>query len=277
MRERSEFEIRLGDLETRLGRLKSLYEQWFQGLERLPPTRIRERFERELRELRRQQPRNTALRFRYQTLYQRYTTLSNYWNRITRQIEEGTYKRDVLRARRRRSRQERAAQREASVDVEIDVDMDSFDFDAEVAGALEQLTELPADMAEPLPEDKTEPNIQVMGRPLAGGPPPKAVKATFGRPRESAPAPGPKAPRGPKPPPKPPKPATGSDMRRIYDQYIAARKKNNERTDNVKFETLARQIKKMVPKLKEKHKGKKIDFEVVVRNGKVGLKPVPKD
>ena len=39
---------------------------------------------------------------------------------------------------------------------------------------------------------------------------------------------------------------------------------------------LAASIKKMVPELEQKHRGKKIDFEIVVKDGRVGLKPVPK-
>ncbi len=44
----------------------------------------------------------------------------------------------------------------------------------------------------------------------------------------------------------------------------------------MKYEKLAASIEKMVPKLQQKHQGKKIDFEVVVRDGRVGLKPVTK-
>lgn len=65
-------------------------------------------------------------------------------------------------------------------------------------------------------------------------------------------------------------------MRGIYDEYLAARRRNNERVDNVKYETLKKSISKMVPKLQAKHKGKAIDFEVVVKDGRVGLKPVAK-
>lgn len=62
-------------------------------------------------------------------------------------------------------------------------------------------------------------------------------------------------------------------MRALYDRYLDARKQNNERVDNVKFETLQTSVEKMLPKLREKHAGKQIDFEVVVQDGKVGLKP----
>ena len=65
-------------------------------------------------------------------------------------------------------------------------------------------------------------------------------------------------------------------MRQIYESYVEAKRKNNERTDKVDYETVAKSLKKMVPKLDRKHKGKRIDFKVVVKDGKVGIKPVVK-
>lgn len=97
-----EFEQNLHDLEIKLERLKALYEQWFQGMERLEPTVPRKDVERRLQALRREIPRNTTLRFRFQQIVQRYTTYSAYWSRVARQIEEGTYRRDLLKARRQR-------------------------------------------------------------------------------------------------------------------------------------------------------------------------------
>ncbi|MBW2403377.1 MAG: hypothetical protein JRF42_06110 [Deltaproteobacteria bacterium] len=87
-----EFEIALSDAEVQLSRIKHLYEQWFQGIERIEPQIPRKQFIRMLNVLRKEKPRNTALRFRFQTLVQRYTTLQTYWRRIGRQIEEGTYR-----------------------------------------------------------------------------------------------------------------------------------------------------------------------------------------
>ena len=63
-------------------------------------------------------------------------------------------------------------------------------------------------------------------------------------------------------------------MRRLYDEYAAARRKNNE--GDVRFETLASSIQRMLPDLRKKHEGKQIDFEVVVKDGRVGLKPKAK-
>jgi hypothetical protein len=65
-------------------------------------------------------------------------------------------------------------------------------------------------------------------------------------------------------------------MRKVYQRYVEARERNNERVDNVRFENVKQSIEKQLPTLRAKHKGKNIDFEVVIRNGKVGLKPVPK-
>jgi hypothetical protein len=84
------------------------------------------------------------------------------------------------------------------------------------------------------------------------------------------------------PPPAGPKPAAPASspsadamgeqrMRRLYDEYAAARKKNNE--GDVRYETLASSIQKMLPDLSKKHQGKQIDFEVVLKDGRVGLKP----
>ncbi len=68
----------------------------------------------------------------------------------------------------------------------------------------------------------------------------------------------------------------GPDVRKLYDRYVEARKQNNERVDNVKFESVAASIEKMIPELQKKHQGKQIEFEVVLKDGRVGFKPVPK-
>lgn len=60
-------------------------------------------------------------------------------------------------------------------------------------------------------------------------------------------------------------------MRAIYANYADARRKNNE--PEIRYETMAASVEKMMPKLREKHGAKAIDFEVVMQNGKVGLKP----
>lgn len=97
----SEIERELDELETRIERLRALYEQYFMGLEKLEPLIVRKDVDRRIWVLRRVQIRNTALRFKFQTLVQRYNTFQQYWLRITREIENGTYRRDVVRVARR--------------------------------------------------------------------------------------------------------------------------------------------------------------------------------
>jgi hypothetical protein len=97
-----EFDTSLSDLETRVDRLRALYENWFRGYEKMEPSVARKDVERRVYALRKELPRNTALRFRYHQLYQRYTTLATYWQRTARQIEEGTYRLQLQRMKRRR-------------------------------------------------------------------------------------------------------------------------------------------------------------------------------
>jgi hypothetical protein len=249
--------------------------------------------------LRKVQPRNTALRFRFNSLIQRYTTLQTYWRRIGRQIEEGTYRRDLLRARRRReaAREEREEKRRrrSSSPLELDPNEsnDVDDLIADASNSIEEMLKAPKpgaaakslDLDDPVREP-SERDIPTL-RPAAdtAG---KVVR--FGKPPGRAPAKQPAAERARKTPAAvttqarkaPPPIASRSKgpgdarMRQIYESYVDAKRKNNERTDNLDYEKVAKSLKKMVPKLDRKHKGKKIDFQVVVKDGKVGLKPVVK-
>lgn len=100
-----EFGAQVEDLEKKVERLRALYEQYFMGIERTEPGVLRHDVERQFRALRRERCPNTAQRFRFQTLIQRYTTLSAYWQRTCRAIEEGTYQPHILRAQRRIARE----------------------------------------------------------------------------------------------------------------------------------------------------------------------------
>ena len=91
----------IGELENRVERLRSLYEQYFMGIERLEPLTLRKDIDRRLWALRREQIRNTGLRFKLETTIQRYNTYQQYWARIVREIEQGTYQRDLGRAAQR--------------------------------------------------------------------------------------------------------------------------------------------------------------------------------
>ncbi len=98
--ESEEIEIAINELEVRLERLRALYEQYFLGFEKIEPAVARKDVDRRIYVLRREKIRNTARRFRLQNIIQRYNTFQQYWQRICREIENGTYKRHLLRAER---------------------------------------------------------------------------------------------------------------------------------------------------------------------------------
>jgi len=289
-----EFEIMLSDAEVQLSRIKHLYEQWFQGIERIEPQIPRKQFDRALHELRRVKPRNTALRFRFQTLIQRYTTLQTYWRRIGRQIEEGTYRRDLLRARRRRealrAERENERNRRSSTPLELDPN-DDTNMDqliAEASDRVDQLLNAPEPSSKVAPLDLDGPQTATADAPAPKGRPaaprPEQPAARFGKPQSrrpvqkreaSNPAVTPSR-RAPPPIAARSKGPGEARMRQIYESYVDAKRKNNERTDKIDYETVAKSLKKMVPKLDRKHKGKRVDFKVIVKDGKVGIKPVVK-
>ncbi|MFW2388521.1 MAG: MXAN_5187 C-terminal domain-containing protein [Polyangiales bacterium] len=290
-----EFEIMLSDAEVQLSRIKHLYEQWFQGIERIEPQIPRKQFDRSLHALRKVQPRNTALRFRYQTLLQRYTTLKTYWRRIGRQIEEGTYRRDLLRARRRReaarAEREQDKKRRSNGPLELDpnANMDVDELIADATNRVDELMQAPEAAAKVTANNANESattlqNIRAEDATPAATATASSPTARFSKPESNKPTPRRQAPKG-APPSKrraPPPIAARSKgpgdarMRQIYDSYVDAKRQNNERTDKIDYETVAKSLKKMVPKLDRKHKGKRIDFKVVVKDGKVGIKPVVK-
>ena len=98
--ENAELDVALEELENRLERLRALYEQYFMGIERIEPQIPRKDIDRRIYVLRREKIRNTAKRFKLQTIISRYNTFQQYWQRICREIETGTYKRHLIRAER---------------------------------------------------------------------------------------------------------------------------------------------------------------------------------
>lgn len=135
-----ELDNAIAELETRVDRLRALYEQYFLGIERLEPLVPRKDVERRIWQLKREKIRNTAKRFKMQTIIQRYNTLQQYWQRICREIERGTYRRHVLRAERAtttvsdivaQKEAEKRAQAEARTTADDLADMLARDVDAE--------------------------------------------------------------------------------------------------------------------------------------------------
>ena len=315
-----QFDKMLHDTEVKLKRLKSLYEQWFQGIERIEPSVPRKDVERSFKILQKEKPRNTAARFKLNTLQSRFNTYSTHWSRIARRIEEGTYERDLKRVRKRRQVRERAEAQPVQsyeIDLDMDFDPDSLFAEDEISGvlaALEQdrpqkqprpqtpssgmlstfaglssgnafgsVSDLPGEDTSPNAVNPFSPPSATFGKPKADPAPARPVAvAKPARPRPPPPPrrPPPPPPRGAKPPPpprpgakpQPPGAKSPEPMRRLYAEFTAARREHNHKGD-LGYDKLARKVDSLRAKLSKKHAGKKIDFEVVVKNGKVGLKP----
>jgi hypothetical protein len=145
-------ELQIGELDVAIDRLRSLYDQYFMGIERIEPAVPRKDVERKIHVLRKEQIRNTALRFRFQMILQRYNTFQSHWQRICREIENGTYKRHVYRADRRRSAPPPAAEPEPVAPPPRDLASELEELDREFAPPPPKPVALPAARVLPVAE-----------------------------------------------------------------------------------------------------------------------------
>jgi len=323
------------ELDIRLERLRVLMEQYFQGIEKVPPHVVHKDVDRRIWILRREKIRNTGTRFRFQQIIQRYNTFSSYWQRIMREIENGTYKRDVLRAKKRfgidatkpsamPALENAPPSVELEPDEELTDDLSDFgDLGPLPTGPIAKVAAKPPAppphrppgppppahkpppppppaaklAAPPTPAPPAKPSLPV--RPLPQrAPPSPAVPKILATKVESdddldnmldaalGPAAQPKRPQAAKPPvvaapvaqsrapALKPQPTGGDDYRRVYAQYVETRRKNGESTAGLTYESLAKSLEQTKDKLRDKTVGKKVDFEVAVKDGKTVLKPV---
>lgn len=86
-------------LDTKISKLKVDYEQYFAKILKREPTALKDEIERMILKYSNQSITNTSLKFRYSTLTSKYTSYKQFWNRILRQIEEGTYSRGAFGAK----------------------------------------------------------------------------------------------------------------------------------------------------------------------------------
>jgi hypothetical protein len=380
--EQAEQEQLVEELENRVERLRALYEQFFMGIERIEPLILRKEVDRRLWVLWREQIRNTGLRFRMHTVIQRYNTYQQYWQRICREIESGTYQRDLRRAaerfgdvaltavgKRRKKMFEKGVAKKAERDAARQKGGASPEADQQpprsdtAAGpgsvspqgssrppparpaialpvaarraparraAPEAFEPLELDMLSdfvgdggtlqaarvpsidvPVPARNAEPTgvsgpaavlldedepVTLPPPPMKAGPQPPAkqfpaVRAALGgtaqlpaqaaRPAEAPPraAPAPAAPAPAAPAPG----AGGADddlsatrLRQIYGQYVDAKRRCNESTASLTFDRISKDLRDTAERLRQKHAGKKIDFEIALKNGKPVLRPVIK-
>lgn len=234
------------ELETRVERLRSVYDQYFMGIERLEPLIMRKDVDRRLWILRREQIRNTGMRFKLQTTIQRYNTYQQYWARIVREIENGTYQRDLGRAaarfgenavtafgKRRQKMFERGLAKRAERDgararatssipapelsdaQQPASSTDGFDVAFDDSEVFNQPTPAPTaplelDMNFGAPPEAVAPRARRSPATAPQGSPAMEPPRSAPTPRHGSFPPPPQAPRAPAPPAKPPPPPTAA-------------------------------------------------------------------
>jgi hypothetical protein len=277
----AEIQKELDELESRLERLRIKYDQYFIGIEKMLPFVQRKDVDRRFAQLHKEQFRNGGLRFRFQTLVQRFTTYQTYWGRIIRQIEEGTYKRDLIRAQRlgRKLEQPAAATAEDTPPDPMELTDDDIAEDSD-----EPAPRSPSMHAARGHEVESFPDFG--GSPMRA-PTPAPVPAS-GRPAFSAFGPNvPRAPANPSlrpaPAPRPspatqapPRPVASADdphLRALHQRFVEARRITGESTD-VQYESIARQARETLPRLAQKYQGAEVRLDVSIKDGKAVLKPI---
>ncbi|HEY7726175.1 MAG TPA: MXAN_5187 C-terminal domain-containing protein [Anaeromyxobacteraceae bacterium] len=231
-------------LEEELEALRARYDMYFLGVERREPNRDRDEMKRRVERLKGSFTRNTGLKFRMQSLHARFISYERMWVRNARAREEGTYRKDILKARRHL--QDRKPPSESSAAPRPEP--------ASPAGAA------PSPAAEP-------PALSPPPRPPAE---PVAVAAASPPPRPGTAPPAASAPR-------PPAPAMGEpQLRALYDAYVQAKRRCNEDVSRITYEAMARTVQKQVPELMQRYKARSVEFKVVIQDGKALLKAVPK-
>lgn len=224
-------------LEEEMEQLRARYEMWFLGVERREPKRDRDEMKRRVERIKTAFTRNTGVKFRIQTLAARFLSYERMWTRSSREKEEGTYRRDLVRARRHA--QERQQQEEA----------------ARRAGTAAPGSATPE---APLPPAAAAPG-SAPPRPPAFTPLPQVRPPDL--PARSAPSPAAVA---------------EPQMRALYDAYIEAKKRCNEDVSRLSYDAVSRSVQKQVPELLTRYKARSVEFKVVIQGGKAVLKAVPK-
>jgi hypothetical protein len=208
----------LDTVDKSLERVKTLYEQYFLGIQKQAPQFLHTDIERKLRDLTQLQIRNTGLRYRLATLQQKFGAYNSYWKRTLRQIENGTYLRnlskigrdavrsgaeipeEILAAMPKRMREQVVRDREAALAIakrrKLDGEPVAADHD-EITGASSEPTELRRQLKTPGGAhviDESDTDFEAMFRALESKPVEVPRSAAGASPRTSGSAATPAAP-----------------------------------------------------------------------------------
>ncbi|HWP35090.1 MAG TPA: MXAN_5187 C-terminal domain-containing protein [Thermodesulfobacteriota bacterium] len=238
----------LARLEQQLRELRIEYEQYFAGILKHEPVKRREEVARGIRRLSGTSFTNTALAFRLNTLVATFTTYSAYWDRIVRQIEEGTYARERFRLKLK----ERGP--------------------APLAGGAEGAATGSAAGTEaggslPPGAGPAGPGAHAAGRqPLGGAASAGGEGASEGGAAGEVPAVRFRSGGDP----------DTQQLERLYEALVAAKRRAGEPVEGLERDRLAATIRAQLPAIAKRFNCREVEFRVVVEGGKAKLKATPK-
>ena len=300
----------LKDLELKIERLKVLYEQYFMGIEKMEPQVARKEVTRTMLTLQQQYIRNTAMRFKFNTMLQKWQIYITYWNRTLREIENGTYVRHLAKVKRKAEREGRELPREMAFN-KVRPPSGAFNLDEDTKDSQPRFLDVDTGVAGRVPKVDEEleevwDRLTAPARPQPAAPAPAQSAPTPAQsapaPAQSAPAPAQSAPARPQPAPapppvprassvttplprRPPPPPSAAllpkipgmseqELRHLHQRYLDAQKASGAAA-SVKYETLVNSLAKQVPNVLSKPGVKGVRFDVTVENGKPILKAIP--
>lgn len=275
---REGIEARISEMELKIDRMRSMYESYFMGMERMPPDALRREMNRMMLEMQQVPISNASLRFRFQALSQKWVLHTTYWNRTMREIEAGTYRRDMARAQRHLANRGGMLTEEEAIAIGIPQNrVKAFIAGQQRRAAKKGPGEIRVDGASPSPD---------MGKGSAAAPAevaPIAPGPVASAPAESAPAPKPRSGPPPipafarrSPAPDPALPGLAEpDFNGAYDRYLAAHRELGTAADAASKEKIRARLGKQLPRILEEKQCDRVRIEVVVEEGKVRLRAWP--
>jgi hypothetical protein len=206
--------------------------------------------------------RNAGLRFRFQTLSQRWTLYTTYWNRTLREIEAGTYRKDLAKVQRRLAQRGQPLTEHEAVAMGIPLVRakafvarqnrylpvsamkDEFEGESTVAQGVA-----------PLPDAPAEPEVKPPSMPPPPPPPP--------------------ARRAPAEPPPPVPGISDEALSALQLRYNQALSTQATPRPPVSIEKLRSMLAGKTPEILRQHNATRVDFEVTTKDGRVVLKAKP--
>ena len=258
---REGIEARLVEMEQKTERLRSMYESFFMGMVRVPPDTARHEMNRMMLEMQQVPIANSSMRFRFQSLSQRWVMQITYWNRTMREIEAGTFHRDVARTQRH------LAQRGGMI---TEAEALALGIPKSRVKAFVARQQRHASSKSPSGE------LPASSSPIAPAQPPSATPV-----KHAGPPPIPAfARRSPSPDSAVPAAAplaglADRDFEDAYQRYMEAHRKLGIEAQAVSKEKLRQRLDKQLPKILEKQKCQNVQLEVAVEEGKVHLRAWP--